>query len=141
MHQDADFDYRAPGTSHALVANILSCDLVQKAAALATASAGEPAAVISAASPAGGVLTRFTYFFWAELQRSGGLWECATALAEMEDCLVSLLALAATAPDSDVDAGSVARLATVRRAEDFLIQHLTRPVTRSDPSARTRACS
>jgi transcriptional regulator GlxA family with amidase domain len=46
----------------------------------------------------------------------------------MEDCLVSLFSLASSAPD----AGSVAHRSTVRRAEDFLIQHLMRPVARSE---------
>lgn len=78
-------------------------------------------------------MTRFAHHFWTELQRPGGLWDCATAMAEMEDCLVSLMALAGSAPDAN--ASSVARIATVRRAEDFLIQHLTKPVTRSELAA------
>lgn len=130
LHQDRDFDYRAAGTSQVVVANLLSPDLQQKAAALAGAPARDPEEVISVASPSGGALVRFAHHLWAELQRPGGLWDCATAMAEMEDCLVSLLALAGRAPDADV--GSPLRLATVRRAEDFLTQHLTRPVTRSE---------
>jgi transcriptional regulator GlxA family with amidase domain len=49
-------------------------------------------------------------------------------MAEMEDCLVSLFSLAAFTSD----AGSVAHLAAVRRAEDYLLRHLTRPVARSE---------
>jgi AraC-like DNA-binding protein len=128
LHEGRDFDYRSHGTNQVLVANILSGGLRQKAEALIGSRTGELAEVISAASPEGGALTRFAHQFWAELQRPGGLWDCPTALAEMEDCLVSLFFLAASATDS----GSVAHLAAVRRAEDFLIQHLTRPVARSE---------
>ena len=128
LHPDRDFEYRSRETNHALVVNILSDDLKQKAAALVGPRNGELAEVISTASPEGGGLTRFAHHFWAELQHPGGLWDCPTALAEMEDCLVSLLALAAGAPD----AGAAPQLITTRRAEDFLIQHLTRPVERSE---------
>lgn len=128
LHEDRDFGYRSRGTNQTLVANILSDDLRQKAEALVGSQTGELAEVISAASPEGGALMRFTRQLWAELQHPDGLWDCPTALAEMEDCLVSLFALAASAPD----AGPAAQLATVRRAEDFLIQHLTKPVARSE---------
>jgi AraC-like DNA-binding protein len=128
LHEDRDFSYRSRGTNQVLVANILSDDLRQKTEALVGSRTGQPAEVISAASPEGGALMRFTFQLWAELQHPGGLWDCPTALAEMEDCLVSLFSLASSAPDS----GSAAHRSTLRRAEDFLIQHLTKPVARSE---------
>ena len=127
-HADRDFDYRAPGTSEVLVANVRSVDLQKKASALVAAERAEPVEILPAASAAGGALTRFTHHLWTELQRPGGLWDSPTALAEMEDVLVSLLALASCS----CDAGSMTRLATVRNAEDYLMQHLTRPVVRSE---------
>lgn len=128
LHEDRDFGYRSSGTNQVLVANILSDDLRQKTEALVGSRTGEPAEVISAASPEGGALMRFTHQLWAELQHPGGLWDCPTALAEMEDCLVSLFSLAASSPHTD----SVAQPAAIRRAEHFLIQHLTKPVVRSE---------
>ena len=128
LHPDRDFEYRSRETNRALAVNILSDDLQQKAAALVAARPGQPTEVVTGASPAGAALTRFVHHFWAELQRPGGLWDSTMALAEMEDCLVSLLALAAH-PSA---AASTARLSTVRKAEDFLIRHLTQPLTRSD---------
>ena len=130
LHPDRDFDYRAPGECEALVANILAADLQTKAAALAGAPPAEFAERIPATSPAGGALTRFAHHLWSELHRPHGLWDSPTALAEMEDCLVSLLALAANGLATDYS--HVTRLAVVRRAEDYLIRHLMRPVTRSD---------
>ncbi len=130
LHPDRDFDYRTPVHARVLVANILSSDLLQKADALTGARAGEPTEVIPAASPAGGALTRFAHHFWGELQRTGGLWECPTALAEMEDCLVSLIAVAGTGHQGD--ASSTVRVAALVRAEDYLMQHLTTPVKRSE---------
>ena len=128
LHEDRDFDYRSRGTNQVLVANILSDDLRQKTEALVGSRTRQPAEVISAASPEGGALMRFTQQLWAELRHPGGLWDSPTALAETEDCLVSLFSLAASSPDT----GSVAHVNTVRRAEEFLIQHLTRPVARSE---------
>ncbi len=130
---DRDFDYRAPGNSQVLVANLLSPDLRQKAAKLTGASSGELAEVVPAASPTGGALMRFAHHFWAELQRPGGVWDSPLALAEMEDCLVSLLALAGTTVDAD--SGPGARVAAVRKAEDYLMQHLTRAITRAELAA------
>ena len=78
---DRDFNYQAPGSSQVLVANLLSPDLQQKAAVLTGDPNGELSEVVSAASPAGGALTRFAHHFWSELQRPGGLWDCPTALA------------------------------------------------------------
>lgn len=89
--------------------------------------------MISTLSPTGGALSRFAYNFFAELQQPGALWDSSLALADMEDCLVSLIAIAATSLDADE--GSVARHGAMRRAEDFLIQHLSRPVTRSELAA------
>ncbi len=131
--QDRDFDYRAPGSSQVLVANLLSPDLQQKADALTGASSVMLAEVVSVASPSGGALTRFAHHFWAELQRPGGLWDSPVALAEMEDCLVSLLALAGSTPDPG--AGSAPRTAMLHRAEDYLVRHLASPVTRSELAA------
>ncbi len=127
-HANRDFDYRASGTSEVLVANVLSADLQKKAATLAATPDVEPVEILSAASAAGGALTRFAHHFWDELQQAGGLWDSPTALGEMEDCFVSLLALASYSHD----AGSMTRLATVRDAEDYLMQHLTRPVVRTE---------
>ncbi len=128
LHPDRDFIYRSGDNNQALAVNILSDDLQQKAAALVAARPGQSAEVISGADPAGAALTRFVHHLWAELQHPDGLWDCPMALAEMEDCLVSLLALAAH-PSA---AASTARLPTVRKAEEFLIRHLTQPLTRSD---------
>ncbi len=130
LHPDRDLDYRTPGNARVLVANILSSDLLQKADALTGGRAGEPTEVIPAASPAGGALTRFAYYFWGELQRTGGLWDCPTALAEMEDCLASHIALAST--EHEADSSSAVRFAALVRAEDYLMQHLTTPVKRSE---------
>jgi AraC-like DNA-binding protein len=130
LHDDRDFGYRVRGTSTVLVANILALDLQEKARALTSGAATEPAEVLSKNSPAGAALARFAHHFWAELQNAQGVWSSPTALAEMEDCLVSLLALAATAPGPDAVAS--ARMAAVRSAENFLIQHLSTPVTRAD---------
>ncbi len=130
LRPDRDFDFTAPGTSRALVANLLSQDLRQKALALSGGRAAKLSEVIPAATAAGGALKRFAHHFWTELQRPAGLWDCSVALAEMEDCLVSLLALAAS--ESGHDASAAVNLATLRSAEDFLVRHLTRPVTRSE---------
>ncbi len=130
LNPEREFDYRAPGSSEVLVAGVQGCNLQQKATALVGARAAAPAEIISVASPAGGALARFTHYFWTELQRPGGLWDCPAALAEMEDCLTSLIALASCAPDAD--AGPMTRLPTVRLAEDFLMRHLRKPVIRSE---------
>jgi AraC-like DNA-binding protein len=130
LHDDRDFGYRVRGTSRVLVANILALDLREKAGALTRGTSGEPAEVVSGRSPAGGALVRFVHHFWSELQTPGGLWSSPTALAEMEDCLVSLMALAATAPGPD--GGATAHLSAVRCAEEFLVRHLSAPVTRAD---------
>ena len=130
LRPDRDFDYRTPETCRALVANLLSADIQQKAVALSGGRTAEPREVVSTTGGPGGALTRYAHYFWSELQRPRGLWDCPAALAEMEDCLVSLLALAASSPDPGP--ARTARLATVQRAEDFLIGHLTVPVNRSE---------
>lgn len=133
LHEDRDFGLRAAGSSQILVANVLSNDLRKKAADLACAGTGELAEVISAASPDGGALQRFALHLWRELEGPGGLWDCPLALAEMEDALVSLLASAASPKRSDTKSRTT--LATMRRVEEFLMQHLTRPVTRPELAA------
>ncbi len=136
LNPERDFDLRARDTNEVLVAGAPAAELRQKARALAGSRTEEPPEVIAAASPTAGALVRFTHYLWSELQRPGGLWDCPVALAEMEDCLVSLLALAQNPPVTEAtNGGFVARLAAMRRAEDFLMQHLMKPVTRSDLAA------
>jgi AraC-like DNA-binding protein len=136
IDKDRDFHFEAPTACQALVVNILSDDLNQKADVLAGARSGEFAEIISTASPAGGALDRFAHFFWAELQNSGGVTQSPKALAELEDCLVSLVALAGT--ESGEDKCAPLRLGAMRRAEEYLIQHLTSPVIRSDLARAAR---
>ena len=133
LHQDRDFGLKARKPNQVLVANILSSDLQRKATKLAGSAVGELTEIISVASPEGGALKRFAHHFWTELQRPGGLSDCPVALAEMEDCLVSLIAFAASAPKTVSE--TRASLAAMRRAEDYLVQHLMKPVTRSDLAA------
>lgn len=133
LHKDRDFGLRTTRSTRVLVTTLLSDDLTGKATALAGARTGELGEVVLAASAAGSSLRRFALHLWTELQRPGGLWDCPVALAEMEDALVSLLAFAASAPG--FDAATRPAQSTLRRAEDFLMQHLTRPVTRPELAA------
>jgi AraC-like DNA-binding protein len=125
---EADFDYQTRKGNSVLVADVISYDLAKKAAALVGARTVAPAEAVSTARGSGSVLAHFVQYFWEELQRPNGLWECPIALAEMEDCFLSLLALATS---DTVDPVSRAHLAAVRRAEDYLLGHLTEPVERS----------
>ncbi len=135
LHQDRDFGLRILKPTKVLVANVLSDDLAQKAASLIGSPTGEPVEVISAASESGGALQRFAQHFWTELQRPGGLWDSPLALAEMEDCLVTFLSLAAVDPQRHKELR--ANRDSARRAEEFLMRHLTRPVSRSDLATAT----
>jgi len=83
--------------------------------------------VISLATRQGASLGRFVSFLTSELERGSALLDCPTAIHEMEGALVALF-LHALEAESSASTPSAAT-SRLRVAEEFIMAHLTRPIS------------
>jgi transcriptional regulator GlxA family with amidase domain len=86
------------------------------------------------ASPIGSGLQRYVTFVWGELSRGGGILSSDFVAQELEDGLISALALALLEEGSICSSRDETRWADRRitRAEDYLLAHLRKPISRAE---------
>ncbi len=131
LNAEREFTHCAPDNLEVLVASIEATDMLKKIESLSGTRLNGLPEILSSTTPGGRTLKRFASYFWSEMQDPLGLRTAPLALAEMEDCLTTMIALAISDTTKD-DIVRASNLKTVRLAEDYLLNHLTEPISRSE---------
>ncbi len=88
---------------------------------------------VSLVTPAGASLTRYLSFIWRELNLGGGILNSDLVVKEIEDALIAALIYAI---DENADKSQPARnlpaKTVISRAEEYLLGHLSDPVSRTE---------
>ena len=134
LHPYREFDLRTGRSTRLLVANFFLPGLEDYARRLGDLDSLPDLKNyrVSLASPAGSSLSRCMYFVWGELIRSGSILSSELVASEVEDALVAALVWTLREQNEE-DSGNRYDCADPRidRAEEYLLAHLSRPLSRA----------
>jgi AraC-like DNA-binding protein len=134
---DLPFDFHAADRSHVLVANF---DLTLVNTCRAKLNGGETPGelvirpCVSMTNPQGASFWRYLSFVWSELNRGPTPLRSPIIAREMEDSLLAMFLYASEGSSFDARSECNSRVGSsyVCRAEDYIVAHLSRPVSLGD---------
>jgi AraC-like DNA-binding protein len=124
------FDFRFSEEASVFVINLFKQPLDDTSAAIAGGTGSEPSdlpELLPLRHPAGQAFRRFAAFLWSEIQAGSPLATAHRVVEELEKGLMSSLLLAADLQQHR--AGGTVPPACLRRAVDFIMAHLSEPLS------------